>query len=227
METQKKNNNVLLVILIILVLGLGGFILYDRVLNNNEKCDNQDININNEENYNETIVKTYFEKYMNYIPFEYDNTYDYNRLKNQSIDDVKDKISMIVWRYIWENATDIEDRKMSETLIDSFLYEYFNLSNYELDELVLDDDDQLIPGEPIKVLGLTKEGDCYKATSAATEFLLPSYEVKSVTYNAENVIINFNTKPSYPSDDNIQSGTLTLKNNNGNLNFEKIEFNNL
>ena len=225
METQKKNNNVLLVILIILVLGLGGFILYDRVLNNNEKCDNQDININNEENYNETIVKTYFEKYMNYIPFEYDNTYDYNRLKNQSIDDVKDKISMIVWRYIWENATDIEDRKMSETLIDSFLYEYFNLSNYDVEELVKEDEPT--PGKPWNIFGLTKEDGYYKATSAATEFLLPSYEVKSVTYNAENVIINFNTKPSYPSDDNIQSGTLTLKNNNGNLNFEKIEFNNL
>ena len=69
METQKKSNNILLIILVILVLGLGGFILYDRVLNNNEKCDNQDVVTNKEVNYNEKFMKKYFKYYMNYIPW--------------------------------------------------------------------------------------------------------------------------------------------------------------
>ena len=219
METQKKSNNILLIILVILVVGLGGFILYDRVLNNNEKCDNQDVVTNKEVNYNEKFMKKYFKYYMNYIPWQYD---DNSRLQNVSVNDVTDKISIIVWRYIWENT---DNKQMTISEVNNFLYEYFNLSNYDVEELVKEDEPT--PGKPWNIFGLTKEDGYYKATMVATEFSFPTYEVKSVTYNAENVIINFNTSPSYPGDDNIQSGTLTLKNNNGNLNFEKIEFNNL
>ena len=65
MENQKKSNNVLLIILVILVLGLGGFIVYDKVLKDNKPTEEIDVNNNLSNSYElfAKNLKSQFSKY--------------------------------------------------------------------------------------------------------------------------------------------------------------------
>ena len=56
MENQKKSNNVLLIVLMILVLGLGGFIVYDKILKYEKTTINNDNN-SSIKNNNHVIYK--------------------------------------------------------------------------------------------------------------------------------------------------------------------------
>ena len=70
MENQKKSNSILLIILVILVVGLGGFIVYDKVLKNdktntNSNCQNQNISekSNSFELFKNNLIKERNKKY--------------------------------------------------------------------------------------------------------------------------------------------------------------------
>lgn len=72
MEKQKKSNNVLLVILMILVLGLGGFIVYDKVLKNDKTNTNS-----NYQNQNISETSNSFELFKNNLIKERNKKYDH------------------------------------------------------------------------------------------------------------------------------------------------------
>lgn len=236
---KEKSLKVLVIVLTILVLGLGCFIVYDKVLNNkNTNNDNKNNNIQEEpkedtekDNLEEKLqakadaknltIKKYLEEYMIYIPFNYDKD---DKLKNISIEDIynnNEEISFSIWMYVWLNASDVDNRSLDVKQVDDFVYEYFNLKNYEVKEKVI--------GEPSvsNIFGLTKKNNKYIATMEPTEWGFPIYEVFDVKYLEDSIEVSFKVPfTAYPTKTKIYTdeGTLYLKYNNGNFNFSKIEF---
>ena len=238
---KEKSLKVLVIVLTILVVGLGGFIVYDKVLNNkNTNNDNKNNNIQDEpkddvekDNLEEKLqakadaknltIKKYLEEYMIYIPHSYD--YDNgSKLKNISIEDIynnNEKISFCIWKYVWFNASDADNRSLDVKQVDDYLDEYFNLKNYKVKELVIGKPDDS------NIFGLTKKNNKYIATAIPTEWSFPSYEVFDVKYLEDSIEVSFKVPfTAYPTETKIYTdeGTLYLKYNNGNFNFSKIEF---
>ena len=146
--------------MIILVLGLSGFIVYDKVLNNKNnnikdetenKQGNNEIEIKDDIENNDvleeklrlkassknmTILK-YLEDYLYYVPFEYSES-GMNSIKLTDITSYDEKICYCIWRYIWTNYSKIDNDKriMSVEEVNEFLLEYFNFENYDIKELL-------------------------------------------------------------------------------------------
>ena len=65
MENQKKSNNVLLIVLMILVLGLGGFIVYDKVLKDSKTTNNDNNSSSTIEDNNDNKQETNYQYIIN------------------------------------------------------------------------------------------------------------------------------------------------------------------
>lgn len=237
---MKENSlKVLVIVLTILVVGLGGFIVYGKVLNNKNTNNDNNNNIQEEpkddtekdnleeklrekaDTKNLTITK-YLEEYLLYVPFSYDAD---GKLKNKSIEDIynnNEEISYSIWNYVWLNAgTQNGDRKLSVEQVDNFVYEYFNLKNYKVKNMVIG------KPKPSNIFGLTKKDNFYIATVEPIEWHFPSYEVFEVKYLENVVEVSFKVPfNEYPTETKTYTdeGILYLKYNNGNFNFIKTEF---
>lgn len=72
---KNKMLNVIIIILVIISVGLTGYVIYDKILNNQNKESN-----NTDDNY-EKIGKELFEKYGNYV-YSSENL-NYRKLSNK------------------------------------------------------------------------------------------------------------------------------------------------
>lgn len=77
MEKQKKNNNILLIVLVILVFGLGGFIVYDKILKDDKSNNNDNYECKDKED-NQNVLETNnsFELFKNNLIKERNEKYD-------------------------------------------------------------------------------------------------------------------------------------------------------
>ena len=78
MENKRKSYSILVIILIILVLGLGGFIVYDKVLKEDKTINNENSNSENSNNENQNVseISNSFELFKNNLIKERNEKYD-------------------------------------------------------------------------------------------------------------------------------------------------------
>ena len=83
MENKRKSYSILVIILMILVLGLGGFIVYDKVLKEDKTTNNENSNSENSNNENTNVSETSnpFELFRNNLIQE----------RNEKFDESKDR----------------------------------------------------------------------------------------------------------------------------------------
>ena len=83
MENKNKKYIVLVAILMILVLGLGGFIVYDKVLKEDKTTNNENSNSENSNNENQNVseISNSFELFRNNLIQE----------RNEKFDESKDR----------------------------------------------------------------------------------------------------------------------------------------
>lgn len=224
---MKKNLIPVIVVLVILVFGLGGFIIYDKLLNNKES-ENNNLQIENkfdnipDEIGNNTESEIYFLEYLNYIPLRYVNS----NLSDYSMSNLtKREISMSIWRYIWNNSnnysSNASERKMSEKEINIFLNKFFNFTNYAVEEMQIKDD---------FVFGLEKNNGYYVASSVATDYSFANFDIKDIKYdeNPKMVIItadNYYLEMGSSEKKVISEVIIELKKNDNNFNMISFKVN--
>lgn len=176
--------NILLVIFMVATLVLGGFVIYDKVLKNNNastKCT-----VNENENIDELIK--YFEgydklgieiilenNYLRYLPYS-DKSYNVSSLSDRDI-------SMSVWEYILRTSggwtTDTLSRSKDE--IDSFLEDLYGLKNYQVKEMKIDNNN---------IFGLQVGSNKYTISVTPTEFGMTGYHVYDIEFDTDKKEVN-------------------------------------
>jgi len=144
---EKKKNNLILIVIVltVLVLGLGGFIVYDKVFNNEDKNVVNNNGLDELQKiypflmgYDKLGIEVYLEEnYLKYLPIHWEN----NEQPSYEVKDLTDKeISMTVWRYIVWNygLTDLKS-SMPVSHVNSFIGDFLNLDNYNIKDMKITD----------------------------------------------------------------------------------------
>ena len=182
---MKNNNNlkILVVVLVVIILGLGGFIIYDKVLKDNNKINT---------NYKYTM-NIYKDEYNNlcYEKYDHCNEIAYS-LKTET---KAAKIVYIKDKYILYNDKSLKlynlDTKKTKIIYLNDEYKNYKLLNEEYLSFVKDDYLYLFD-----INTANKE----ISVSLSNEFNYPNFEL--YTYNDKNVFIAMNNAPdgNFPGD---------------------------
>jgi len=220
---KKKDLKLVIVILTILVVGLSGYIIYDKITKdnevnnpNNEVMKDDDI-ICDVTNLDSQDTKNCFQEFIKYIPLKYVNS----ALVDYKPSELTDKdISMAVWRYIYykNDGFKSSEPKLTKEEVDDYLKKYLNLDNYEVKEMDIVDN---------HIFGLKKSGNNYVISVQATEFSFAKFDVTNIIYDDNNKEITIYANEYYyemGSSDKIVNSTATIKVKHNGDNFNLISF---
>lgn len=198
--------NIIITILIILVLGLGGYLVCDKLINKEETNEQNNV----EETTNDVVIEqkdaTYFDEYLKAF-LGCDGLFISRNTENFSNKDISNFIS----RYynLLSEGTGLYQANVSD--VDSLIYKYFNKNNITLET------------KPNEVTTITKEGNIYKFEWLQVGCGYYGYKDSIVTYNGENVTVKYFEYDNLGEQYTGKFLTFHLKYNNGNYNIIKIE----
>ena len=205
------NKNTIITILAVLILGLGGYLIYDKVINNEEVPAN-----NNETNVQDTTDDitieqkdaAYFDEYLKAFLSCEGALYVSRNTENFSNKDITNFVS----RYYNFVGYDVEGGyKVNVSDVDALIYKYFNKK------------DVVLETKPNEVTTITKQDNSYKFEWEAVGCGYNGYKDAVVTYNGENVTVKYNEYSLIEEKYTGKTLTFHLKYNNGNYNVIKIE----
>lgn len=206
---EKKNNNIfVIIILILIILGLGSFIVYDKILmkdsnvetNSNEKKskinDNEKRDKNLEKlfaedgyfhNYDIDGLKYYIENFhLQDLPFHIDK--NGQLVKTYKMTDLTDyDLGVAVWNYTMRTSEKGLPKTISSNDVELFLAREYNLKNSKVKELNKGSSCNSVSCD---IMDLKKEGDNYIINALATEFDLPDFRVEDISYDEKNNELN-------------------------------------
>lgn len=212
------NKNTIIVILAILVLGMGGFLVYDKVLvNDTNKKEAKEENVKNDEMVEETKIEQKDAEYFNEYLDVFMNCNGKNVSRNtENFNDTD--ISNFVINYIIQkvvkedNSTNASGKytyKATETEIDDLVNKYFNTKSYNIKSVD-------------SVTMVSKVGSNYNFEWAAVGCGYTQYKNPVVDYDGLKVTVKYDLYDAM-SDEYTGTSTFYLKYNDGNYNIIKIE----
>ena len=201
--------NIVIIILTILVLGLGGYLVYNKVIDKaavEKKVDNQEEEQEVKEEVIEQKDAAYFDEYLKAF-LSCDGIF-----VSRNTDDFSNKdISNFVSRYYNLLSDGNGAYKANVSDVDTLVYKYFNKNNVVLET------------NPSAATTITKENNVYDFKWEPVGCGYNGYKDSTVTYNGENVTVKYN---EYSMIEEKYTGKILifhLKYNNGNYNIIKIE----
>ncbi|MBQ2946288.1 MAG: hypothetical protein IJE04_00360 [Bacilli bacterium] len=205
--------NVVIIILTMLVLGLGGFLVYAKIIDNNEVSKGkEEIKDSQKEPMNEFLIEqkdsTYFNEYLKAFLSCDGALYISRNTENFSNKDISNFVS----RYYNFVGYDVEGGyKVNVSDVDALIYKYFNKR------------DVVLETKPNEVTTITKQDNVYKFNWEAVGCGSYGYKDSVVTYKAENVTVKYSEYDNLGERYTGKFLTFHLKYNNGNYNVIKIE----
>lgn len=204
--------NIIITILAILLLGLGGYLVYDKVINK------EDVSIDEEtqkEPTNDVEIEkkdaAYFDEYLKAF-LSCDGTFVTRNTENFTDKDISNFVS----RYYNLLSNGNGSYKANVSDVDALIYKYFNKK------------DVVLEIKPNEATTITKEVDVYSFEWNAVGCQSDRAVDPVVTYTGENVTVKYQLYADLceSEEDCGYTGkylTFHLKYNNGNYNIIKIE----
>ena len=204
--------NVIITILTILVLGMGGYLVYDKVIDKDQITKEQEgIKENQKEPTNEVLIEqkdsTYFNEYLKAF-LSCDGIFVSRNTENFSNKDISNFVSRY---YNFLGYGDNNGYKVNVSDVDTLIYKYFNKTNVTLETT------------PNNVTTITKQDNVYSFKWDAVGCGYYGYKDSIVTYNGENVTVKYSEYDNLGEQYTGKFLTFYLKYNNGNYNVIKIE----
>lgn len=203
--------NVIITILAILVLGLGGYLVYDKVIDK-EGAATGNNEIKEEQNTTNDVTieqkdAAYFNEYLKAF-LSCDGLFISRNTENFSNKDISNFVS----RYYNFLGYDVEGGyKVNVADVDALIYKYFNKK------------DVILETSLNNVTTITKQDNVYKFQWEAVGCGYNGYKDAVVTYNNQNVTVKYNEYSMIEEKYTGKTLTFHLKYNNGNYNVIKIE----
>lgn len=202
--------NIIITILVVLVLGLGGYLVYDKFINEGEVPVNNNEQNNVQGTINDVEIEqkdaAYFNEYLKAF-LSCDGLFVSRNTENFSDKDITHFISRYYNLLSDGNGT----YKANVPDVDLVIYRYFNKINVVL-EPQLD-----------KITTITKNGNVYNFEWLPVGCQGLLYRDAVVTYNGENVTVKYAEYDGLGEKYTGKYLTFHLKYNNGNYNVIKIE----
>lgn len=222
-----KYKDIIIILLVIIVLGLSGYIIYDKieddknstVVNDNQQNNNQNNEQNNNGNTNTTIKeesKEFFDEYLKvFLP---DGSAS-NFLRNINKFSDKDISIYLLFYYSSLNNSGeisaVEDRgnytyDITKEEIDAVVYKYFGIKDYNV--VVSSGRD-----------GIRKlENGKYQVYWFATGWMAPTATNTMVKYNGNKVVVEYKLIETYNDYKDDGKLTFNLVYNDGNYNVISV-----
>ena len=208
--------NIIIIILSVLVVGLGGYIVYDKVINKSPTEENNISNSEVTENSKEIIDKkdaAFFDEYLKVFlgcngAFVSRNTEEFTDID----------MYYFISNYYIQNNKDTScsgssgecSFTFSKEEADDLIFKYFNKTEYNIENSQ-------------DGFSLTKNGNEYILKWVAVGCGLLGYVDPVVEYNGVNVKVIYKEYDNAHEDYTGKTTTFNLKYNNGNYNVIKIE----
>ncbi len=222
-----KCKDIIIILLVIIVLGLSGYIIYDKieddknntVVNDNQQNNNQNNEQNNNGNTNTTIKeesKEFFDEYLKvFLPLGSASNFlrNINKFSDKDI-----SIYLLFYYSSLNNSGEIsavEDRgnytyDITKEEIDAVVYKYFGIKDYNV--VVSSDRD-----------GIRKlENGKYQVYWFATGWMAPTATNTMVKYNGNKVVVEYKLIETYNDYKDDGKLTFNLVYNDGNYNVISV-----
>ena len=209
--------NIIITILVVLVLGLGGYLVYDKVINVEENLLNNNEQNNVQDTTNDVVIEkkdaAYFDEYLKVFT----KTCEGRKIAKNTENFSNEDISSFVLGYYGEPGNLTYNVGVSH--VNELIYKYFNKK------------DAVLEAKPYgsEVATITKQDNIYKFTWSEVGCDVDEYVNPVVTYEGENVTVKYEIYAHLGCIDEEDCGltgkyiTFHLKYNNGNYNVIKIE----
>lgn len=200
--------NVIMTILVVLVLVMGGYLVYDKVLVKEE------VNNNENESVNDVVIEqkdaAYFDEYLKAFLSCDGALYVTRNTENFSNKDISNFVSRYYNLIAYKDEFQTE-YKANVVDVDALIYKYFNKN------------DVVLEANPNTVTTITKQDNIYIFNWEAVGCGSRIYKDSVVTYNGENVTVKYLEYDNLGAEYTGKTQTFYLKYNNGNYNVIKIE----
>ena len=222
-----KCKDIIIILLVIIVLGLSGYIIYDKieddknntVVNDNQQNNNQNNEQNNNGNTNTTIKEESKEFFDEYLKVFLPSGSASNFLRNINKFNDKDISIYLLFYYSSLNNSGkisaVEDRgnytyDITKEEIDAVVYKYFGIKDYNV--VVSSGRD-----------GIRKlENGKYQVYWFATGWMAPTATNTMVKYNGNKVVVEYKLIETYNDYKDDGKLTFNLVYNDGNYNVISV-----
>lgn len=222
-----KSKDIIIILLVIIVLGLSGYIIYDKieddknntVVNDNQQNNNQNNEQNNNGNTNTTIKEESKEFFDEYLKVFLPSGSASNFLRNINKFNDKDISIYLLFYYSSLNNSGkisaVEDRgnytyDITKEEIDAVVYKYFGIKDYNV--VVSSGRD-----------GIRKlENGKYQVYWFATGWMAPTATNTMVKYNGNKVVVEYKLIETYNDYKDDGKLTFNLVYNDGNYNVISV-----
>lgn len=222
-----KRKDIIIILLVIIVLGLSGYIIYDKieddknntVVNDNQQNNNQNNEQNNNGNTNTTIKEESKEFFDEYLKVFLPGGSASNFLRNINKFSDKDISIYLLFYYSSLNNSGeisaVEDRgnytyDVTKEEIDAVVYKYFGIKDYNV--VVSSGRD-----------GIRKlENGKYQVYWFATGWMAPTAINTMVKYNGNKVVVEYKLIETYNDYKDDGKLTFNLVYNDGNYNVISV-----
>lgn len=222
-----KRKDIIIILLVIIVLGLSGYIIYDKieddknntVVNDNQQNNNQNNEQNNNGNTNTTIKEESKEFFDEYLKVFLPSGSASNFLRNINKFNDKDISIYLLFYYSSLNNSGkisaVEDRgnytyDITKEEIDAVVYKYFGIKDYNV--VVSSGRD-----------GIRKlENGKYQVYWFATGWMAPTATNTMVKYNGNKVVVEYKLIETYNDYKDDGKLTFNLVYNDGNYNVISV-----
>lgn len=222
-----KSKDIIIILLVIIVLGLSGYIIYDKieddknntVVNDNQPNNNQNNEQNNNGNTNTTIKEESKEFFDEYLKVFLPSGSASNFLRNINKFNDKDISIYLLFYYSSLNNSGkisaVEDRgnytyDITKEEIDAVVYKYFGIKDYNV--VVSSGRD-----------GIRKlENGKYQVYWFATGWMAPTATNTMVKYNGNKVVVEYKLIETYNDYKDDGKLTFNLVYNDGNYNVISV-----
>lgn len=202
--------NIVIIILTILVLGLGGYLVYDKIIAKEETPVKDEQQENNQETTNDVKIEqkdaAYFDEYLKAF-LSCDGTFVSKNTEEFSNKDISNFVS----RYYNLLSDGNGSYKANVSDVDALIYKYFNKK------------DVVLEIKPNEATTITKQDNVYSFEWDAVGCGYNGYKDAVVTYKGEDVTVKYNEYSMIEEKYTGKTLTFHLKYNDGNYNLIKIE----
>ena len=195
--------NIIITILVILVLGLSGYLVYDKVI---VKDESNEVKTEEKEDIIEQKDAAYFDEYLKAF-LSCDGTFVSKNTEEFSNKDISNFVS----RYYNSLSDGNGSYKVNISDVDALIYKYFNKKDVVL---------EIKPNEATTII---KQDNVYSFEWDAVGCGYNGYKDAVVTYKGEDVTVKYNEYSMIEEKYTGKTLTFYLKYNNGNYNIIKIE----
>ena len=203
--------NIVIIILTILVLGLGGYLVYDKVIDKEETSIKEEIQ---KESTNDATIDqkdaVYFDEYLKAF-LGCDGLFVTRNTENFSNKDISNFVSRYYNLLAYDDTLGTVSYKANVSDVDALIYKYFNKK------------DVVLETNPNEATTITKQDNVYSFEWDAVGCGYKGYKDAVVTYNEEDVTIKYNEYSMIEEKYTGKTLTFHLKYNDGNYNLIKIE----